>query len=153
VDRHGDEYERKLTTKWIGNVIRRKLARESKCWLRHPAGGVTQGRSTLRALRNSVGNGRNSADRRASGAGLSMNVVYVVYIARRGFTPLTQENQGLKKRGTPQILFLHTRYQRSQRTQRSFHKQIESAHSGRQYLRSRWTLAKPKRTATCWATS
>jgi hypothetical protein len=25
VDRHGDEYERKLTTKWIGNVIRRKL--------------------------------------------------------------------------------------------------------------------------------
>jgi hypothetical protein len=24
VDRHGDEYERKLTTKWIGNVIRRK---------------------------------------------------------------------------------------------------------------------------------
>jgi hypothetical protein len=25
VDRHGDEYERKLTTKWIGNIIRRKL--------------------------------------------------------------------------------------------------------------------------------
>ena len=25
VDRHGDEYERKLTTKWIGSVIRRKL--------------------------------------------------------------------------------------------------------------------------------
>jgi hypothetical protein len=25
VDRHGDECERKLTTKWIGNVIRRKL--------------------------------------------------------------------------------------------------------------------------------
>jgi len=24
-DRHGDEYERKITTKWIGNVIRRKL--------------------------------------------------------------------------------------------------------------------------------
>ena len=26
VDRHGEEYERKITTKWIGNVIRRKLA-------------------------------------------------------------------------------------------------------------------------------
>jgi len=25
VDQHGDEYERKLTAKWIGNVIRRKL--------------------------------------------------------------------------------------------------------------------------------
>jgi len=24
-DRHGDEYERKITTKWIGNIIRRKL--------------------------------------------------------------------------------------------------------------------------------
>src|SRR5712692_9087214 len=24
-DRHGDDYERKITTKWIGNVIRRKL--------------------------------------------------------------------------------------------------------------------------------
>jgi cytochrome c-type biogenesis protein CcmH/NrfF len=26
VDRHGEEYERKITAKWIGNVIRRKLA-------------------------------------------------------------------------------------------------------------------------------
>ena len=26
VDRHGEEYERKITTKWIGNIIRRKLA-------------------------------------------------------------------------------------------------------------------------------
>ncbi len=25
MDRHGDEYERKITTKWIGNVIRSKL--------------------------------------------------------------------------------------------------------------------------------
>jgi hypothetical protein len=24
-DRHGDEYERKITTKWVGNVLRRKL--------------------------------------------------------------------------------------------------------------------------------
>jgi hypothetical protein len=37
-----------------------------------------------------------------------MNVVYVVYVARRGFTPLTQENQGLKKLGNPQVLLLHT---------------------------------------------
>jgi cytochrome c-type biogenesis protein CcmH/NrfF len=26
VDRHGEEYERKITAKWIGNIIRRKLA-------------------------------------------------------------------------------------------------------------------------------
>lgn len=26
VDRHGEEYERKITSKWIGNIIRRKLA-------------------------------------------------------------------------------------------------------------------------------
>jgi hypothetical protein len=24
-DRHADEYERRITTKWVGNVIRRKL--------------------------------------------------------------------------------------------------------------------------------
>jgi hypothetical protein len=26
IDRHGEEYERKITSKWIGNIIRRKLA-------------------------------------------------------------------------------------------------------------------------------
>jgi hypothetical protein len=25
VDRHGNDYERKITTKWIGNVIRKRL--------------------------------------------------------------------------------------------------------------------------------
>jgi len=49
-----------------------------------------------------------------------MNVVYVVYITQRGFASLTQENQGPKKPGNAQVLFLYTRYQRSQRTQRSF---------------------------------
>ena len=26
IDRHGEEYERKITSKWIGNIIRRKLS-------------------------------------------------------------------------------------------------------------------------------
>ena len=24
-DRHGEEYERKITTKWVGNILRKKL--------------------------------------------------------------------------------------------------------------------------------
>jgi hypothetical protein len=32
-----------------------------------------------------------------------MNVVYIVYIARAGFTPRVQENQGLKNLRNPQF--------------------------------------------------
>jgi hypothetical protein len=46
-----------------------------------------------------------------------MNVVYVVYVVRTGLTPRAKERQGLKKHGNPQILLLHTPYQRSQHTQ------------------------------------
>ena len=82
-------------------------AGEGELGLHHPAGGATQGRSALRALRNPIGNGRGSTGHGDPGAGLPMHVVYAVYIVLRGPTPLTQENQGLKKRGNPQIVLVH----------------------------------------------
>src|SRR5713226_8547028 len=71
-------------------------AREGKLGLCHPSGGAAKGRPALRALRNPFGNGGSWADRCDSGAGLPMNVVYVVYVVRTGFKPLSQEKQGLK---------------------------------------------------------
>ena len=47
-------------------------------------------------------------------------IVYVVYVVGTGFTQLSQEKQALKPHGNPPIPLLRSRYQRSQRTQRSF---------------------------------
>src|SRR5216683_3858079 len=90
---------------------------EGKRGLPHPAGGAAKGRPALRALRNPFGYGGSWADRCDSGAGLPMNVVYVVYVVRTGFKPLSQEKQGLKQLGNPPIPLLRSRSQRSQRTQ------------------------------------
>jgi hypothetical protein len=30
VDRHGDDFERKITPRWIGNIIRKKLSLKTK---------------------------------------------------------------------------------------------------------------------------
>src|SRR5216683_1060927 len=66
---------------------------------------------------SSTTNGLTLYRPRRAPAELPMNVVYVVYVVRTGFKPLSQEKQGLKQLGNPPIPLLRSRSQRSQRTQ------------------------------------